>query len=76
MADTMSPRKAKRRTHALGRRLQDLREKLGNISMAEAASRIGVTERTWLAWERNESEPSQSHHMLIDLLEQGKLPVK
>ncbi len=60
------------RKTALGRRLTELRKRLG-ITQTEAAERIKVSLRTWQSWEGGEQVPTDSHALLIKLLESGKL---
>lgn len=44
---------------ALARKLIELRERHGDISQEEAAARIGVSTRAWIAWENNQRNPSR-----------------
>ncbi len=52
--------------------LKALRRRLG-LTQAQAAARIGVATRTWIAWENRQNVPSTAAATLIRLLSQGKL---
>lgn len=55
-------------------RIRAIRKRLG-LTIAEAAGKVGVQPRTWHAWElpSQNRAPSESHTILIRLLEQSKL---
>lgn len=54
--------------------IRALRLRLG-LTVKQAAEKVGVTARTWLAWElpSQEREPAASHLILIGLLDDGTL---
>lgn len=47
--------------------LRDIRARL-DISQKEAGKRVGVSRRSWAAWEIGETIPSPSRQILIRLL--------
>jgi DNA-binding transcriptional regulator YiaG len=44
-----------------------------NLSQAKAAEKVGVSRRSWAAWESGETVPTPPLQKLIRLLEAGKL---
>lgn len=53
-------------------RLKKLRDDL-NITQREAAERVRVHLRSWAKWEYGDQIPSESHQLLIEMLESGKV---
>jgi DNA-binding XRE family transcriptional regulator len=49
-------------------RLRALRERL-DLTQAQAAEKVGVTRRAWIAWETGEKIPSAPLAILIGILE-------
>ena len=46
-------------------KLKALRERLGRITQAEAAARLGVSTATWVSWENNQRTPSATAARLL-----------
>lgn len=62
----------KKRNTALGKRLTAIRKTLG-LTQAQAADKVGVSMRAWVAWELGTRKPTKSHLILIGQLADGKL---
>ncbi len=52
--------------------IRDIRKGLG-LSQAKAAAKVGVSRRSWAAWESGETVPTKPLQILIRLLEDGKI---
>lgn len=56
-----------------GAQIKALRTKL-ELLQTEAAEWLRVSQALWADWEREHRKPSESHKLLLDLLESGELP--
>jgi DNA-binding transcriptional regulator YiaG len=54
-------------------RLVRLRDRLGNITQAQAAARIDISQSQWSAFEAGKRQPTRPIAKLIGLLESGKI---
>lgn len=62
----------KKPTSWTAKKIKALRLRL-DLTQAAAAKKVGVTRRQWAAWEANESTPSGSAGILLQLLAEKKI---
>lgn len=64
---TMSKKKAKAPARPWHERLKTLRDSL-ELTQAQMAKKFGVSHRTWIAWENDQRNPSETAKRLIRIL--------
>lgn len=71
---TMAPKRKKRRLagNSWPARLRAIRERMA-LTQAQAGEKVGVSVRSWLAWEVGDQIPSRSRQILLELLEKQEI---